>query len=48
MLLYQMLVCTIHGKSYKNNRFKISAAALNDKFELSDRSYFVSDTQYLQ
>ena len=35
-------------KSYKNNRFKISAAALNDKFELSDRSYFVSDTQYLQ
>ena len=35
-------------KSYKNNRFKISAAALNDKFELSDRSYFISDTQYLQ
>lgn len=29
----------------KNNRFKISASTMNKKFELSDESYFVSDTQ---
>ena len=39
MLLYQILAFTIHWKkikkSYKNNKFKISAPTLNDKFELS-------------
>ena len=28
-------------KSYKNNKFKISASTWNDKFELPDRSYSV-------
>ena len=32
-------------KSYKNNKFKISALKWNEKFELPDRSYSVSDTQ---
>ena len=32
-------------KSYKNNKFKISAPTWNVKFELSDGSYSVSDTQ---
>ena len=31
--------------SYNNNKFKISAPTLNDKFELSDGSYSVSDIQ---
>ena len=31
--------------SCNNNKFKISAPAWNDKFELPDRSYFVSDIQ---
>ena len=31
--------------SYKNNKFKISAPTWNDKFELSDGSYSVSDIQ---
>ena len=30
-------------KSYKNNKFKISAPMWNDKFDLLDRSYSVSD-----
>ena len=30
-------------KSYKNNKFKISAPTWNDKFELPDGSYSVSD-----
>ena len=30
-------------KSYKNNKFKISAPTWNEKFELPDRSYSVSD-----
>ena len=35
--------------SYKNNKFKISAATWNDKFELPDGSYSVSDIQdYLE
>ena len=38
---------TIHGqiqkKSYKNNKFKISAPTWNKKFELPDGSYSVSD-----
>ena len=28
---------------YKNNKFKISAPTWNDKFELTDGSYSVSD-----
>ena len=31
--------------SYKNNKFKISALTWNDKFELPDGSYSVSDMQ---
>ena len=31
--------------SYNNNKFKISAPTLNDKFELPDGSYSVSDIQ---
>ena len=30
-------------KSYKNNKFKISAPTWNEKFELFDRSYPASD-----
>ena len=33
-------------KSYKNNKFKISAPTWNEKFELPDRSYSVSDIQH--
>ena len=32
-------------KSYKNNKLKISAPTYNDKYELSDRSYSISDIQ---
>ena len=32
-------------KSYKKYKFKISAPIWNDKFELPDRSYSVSDNQ---
>ena len=32
--------------SYINNKFKISAPTWNDKFELPDGSYTVSDIQY--
>ena len=31
--------------SYNNNRFKISAPMWNEEFELSDRSYSISDIQ---
>ena len=31
--------------SYNNNKFKISAPTWNDKFELPDESYYVSDIQ---
>ena len=31
--------------SYNNNKFKISAPKWNDKFELPDGSYSVSDSQ---
>ena len=31
--------------SYNNNKFKISTPTWNDKFELPDGSYFVSDIQ---
>ena len=33
-------------KSYKNNKFKISALTWNEGFELPDGSYSVSDIQY--
>ena len=49
MLLYQILLCTIHGKiikkSYKNSTFRISAPNWNEKFELPDGSYYVSVIQ---
>ena len=32
-------------ESYRNNKFKISAPTQNDKIELSDGSYSVSDIQ---
>ena len=32
-------------KSYKNNKFKISAPTWNEEFEFPDRSYSVSDIQ---
>ena len=32
-------------KSYKNNKFKISALTWNEKFESPDGSYSVSDIQ---
>ena len=32
-------------KSYKNNKFKISAPTSNEEFELSDVSYSVSDSK---
>ena len=35
-----------HNKrSYNNNKFKISTSRWNDKFELPDGSYFISDIQ---
>ena len=34
-----------YKKSYKNNKFKISAATWNEKFELADGSYSISDIQ---
>ena len=34
-----------YKKSYKNNKFKISAPPWNEEFELSDGSYSVSDIQ---
>ena len=49
-MLYQILVFVIHGKiqkkSYKNNKFKISAPTWNGEFELPDGSYSISDIQY--
>ena len=48
MLLYQILVFTIHGKtksSYHNNKFKISAPTWRDEFELPDGLYSISDIQ---
>ena len=32
-------------KSYKSNRFKISASACNEQFEVPDGSYSVSNIQ---
>ena len=33
-------------KSHKNNKIKISAPKWNDKFDLLDGSYSLSDTEY--
>ena len=48
-MLFQTFPFTIHGKifkkSYKNNKFKISALTWNGGFELPDGSYSVSDIQ---
>ena len=47
MLLYQILAFTIHEKlrkkSYKDNKFEISAVTWNEEFELPDGSNSVSD-----
>ena len=32
-------------KSYKSNKYKISAPAWNEEFEVPDGSYFISDIQ---
>ena len=48
MLLHQTLVFITHEKterSYNNNKFKIWAPTWNDKFELRDETYSVSDIQ---
>ena len=49
MLLYQILVFTMHEKniksSYNNSKFKISAPTWKDRFELPDGSYYVSEIQ---
>ena len=47
-MLYQILACIIHGKiqsykSYKNNKFRISAQEWNEESELPDGSYSLSD-----
>ena len=43
------LACTIHGKilkkSYKSNKFKISSPPWNEKLELPDESFSISDIQ---
>ena len=48
-MLYEILVFTIPRKilkkSYKNNKFKISAPTWNKEFEIPDGSYSVSDIQ---
>ena len=47
ILPYQILKFTIHWKifkkSYKNNKFKISAPSWKEEFELPDGSYSISD-----
>ena len=47
MLFYQVFVDTIHGQiwSYKNNKFRISAPKWNEKYQLHDRWYSISDIQ---
>ena len=32
-------------KSYKNNKFKITAPTWNEEFELPDGSFYISDIQ---
>ena len=47
-MLYQTIYCTWKSlkKSYKNNRFEISALTWNQEFHLADGSYSISDIQY--
>ena len=48
LLLYQILAFITRRKTkspYNNNKFKISAPSWNDKFELPNWSYSISDTQ---
>ena len=49
MLFYQISKISYTLKKYqkviKNSNFKISAPTLNQKLELPDRSYYVSDIQ---
>ena len=45
MLLYQILVFTMYGKTKYNNKLQISALTWNDKFELPDGSYSIPDIQ---
>ena len=48
ILPYQILVFITWKQvksSYNNNKFKISTPTWNDKFELPDGLYYVSDTQ---
>ena len=49
LLPYQILVFITHIKniksSYNNSKFKISAPTWNDKFELPDDSYSVSNIE---
>ena len=49
-MLYQILSIYYIWKniktSYKNNKFRISAPAWNEEFELPDGSYSISDIQY--
>ena len=47
LLLYQILAYTIQNikKSYRNNKFKISALTWNEEFELPEGSYSISDIQ---
>ena len=47
-MIYQILVFTIHEKIIKscnNSNFKISAPIRNQKLELPDESYSISDVQ---
>ena len=43
--LEKYLTWKIIEKSYKNNKFKISASTWNEKFKLPDGSYSISDIQ---
>ena len=38
-------ICKNVKRSYKNNKFKISTSTWNEKFELPDGSYSLSDIQ---
>ena len=38
-------ICKNIKKSYKNNKFKISAPTCNEEFELPDGSYSISDVK---
>ena len=43
--IYYIWKNIIQKKSYKNNKFKISAPTWNNKFEFPDAPYSVSDIQ---